>query len=323
MNFRWLVLGLWGLTVGCWGWQPVAVTSEDFEPTLNVVAVLSPDEGGVVIVAVQQILPLEGPEMETGPVDTVCQELMMEDSLIVDCYPIWPEVYHYRVTDATVTLSDVSDGQTTYDLFYDETRKDNPYGYVVKTAYYTPVDTTFIPREGATYELLVTTPDGLEATGSVTIPPPPQLDVAHWPDSLCVGQIYNLHWTPTTGNYRIGLQMETTYSDTDEFGYTYDRWLCNLSDQIDVQDDTTWPLLIEPRCDEYGPNPGSFPGDTLTISLMAMDDNFYEYFFGERADEFTMFLLGSGDTGRVNGIEGGLGVIGAFRSSSVRRFIKL
>ncbi len=39
--------------------------------------------------------------------------------------------------------------------------------------------------------------------------------------------------------------------------------------------------------------------------------------------EMTFFFLGEGDTGRSQGIEDGLGVFASFRSSSVRRFIKL
>gem|GEM_PF-4620707 len=39
--------------------------------------------------------------------------------------------------------------------------------------------------------------------------------------------------------------------------------------------------------------------------------------------EMTFFFLGEGDTGRSQGIEGGLGVFASFRSSSVRRLIKL
>ena len=319
MNFRWLALGLLILTVGCWNWKPVAATSEDFEPSLNVLAILCPDNGGMVTVAVQKILPLEGPETVAGPPDSICQEYFWEDSLIVDCYPIIPQLSLYRVLDATVTLFD---GEKTWVLVYDDTWQDDNFREQVKTAYYTPVDTTFVPLEEATYDLHVTTPEGLEATGRVTIPRAPEFDLAHWDDSLRVGYIYDLRWTPTTGNYRIGLEMETSFPDTMEDGWPYTRWLCNLSYQVGVQDSTTWPLLIEPRCDEYGPEPASFPGDTLTISLMAMDDNFYEYFFGEQTNDMTLFLLGSGDTGRVNGIEGGLGVIGAYRRISLEIWVK-
>jgi len=40
-------------------------------------------------------------------------------------------------------------------------------------------------------------------------------------------------------------------------------------------------------------------------------------------EEMTFFFLGEGDTGKSQGIEGGLGVFASFRSSSVRRYIKL
>ena len=39
--------------------------------------------------------------------------------------------------------------------------------------------------------------------------------------------------------------------------------------------------------------------------------------------EMTFFFLGEGDTGRSQGIEGGLGVFASFRADSVRPLIKL
>ena len=51
-------------------------------------------------------------------------------------------------------------------------------------------------------------------------------------------------------------------------------------------------------------------------AVMTLSDRINTY-------EMTFFFLGEGDTGRSQGIEGGLGVFASFRSSSVRRLIKL
>ena len=55
---------------------------------------------------------------------------------------------------------------------------------------------------------------------------------------------------------------------------------------------------------------------------MAMDDNYYQYFAGERFKDFSNFLFETdGTIGQSIGIEGGFGVFGAFASDTLTRVL--
>ena len=172
MSSRAVAAGLLVLTLGCEGWEPVLIESEDFQPMLNVLAVLSPDLGGVVEVQVQRILPLEGPSWDGGEQSS-----------------------RYKVTEATVVLTH---GTTTYELLYDPERS-----RYKDSGHYVAIDTGFIPLAGATYGLTVETPDGLALTGETTIPVQSRIMAGHTPDTLGALDPIPVAWRKSSGYYRL------------------------------------------------------------------------------------------------------------------------
>ncbi len=328
MNSRFCALLVLAFFLGCEGWQSVLIESEDFEPQLNVLAILSPDEGGVVEVQVMRTLPLEGPDGEYGDPDTVCY--YSEHDSTTYCYETRPWISYYKVTDATVTLSD---GATDYPFVYDSTQEANGGPGMWPTAQargYVPVDTTFVPLGSATYMLEVEALDSL-VSGSCTIPPPLEIKVGqdYLPDTLRSGELFTVAWNPVTDYVQVIIESV----EEQPFRTKY----CFVWEEAIVRHDSSITFLIVPECwEEVDPFDPDMEADTLDpnvdyveveIVVTAMDERYYNYFYGgdihQDYEELMFIFLGEGDTGRSQGIEGGLGVFASFRSSSVRRFIKL
>ena len=67
---------------------------------------------------------------------------------------------------------------------------------------------------------------------------------------------------------------------------------------------------------------GIFDLELLQIRLIAMDENYYQYFASEDFRDFSNFLLSSdGTNGQSIGINGGFGVFGSFASQTIHRLL--
>lgn len=306
MNFRvrqkwpmWLPVLL---SVACQGWEPVLVSSGEFEPLLNVVAVLSPD-GPEVTVLIQQIMPLEGPS-GTGEIriDTVWfQDWITGDS---SYYLQEYEVSRFEVNDAVVSMAWAD---SSVDFAYAGASSQNPH-----MSRYRPTGDGFVPRGGVTYQLSIDTPSGLSITGATTVPWAARMISTYTPDTLSVSEPVPLAWEASTGYYQVNL--------TPDFSREEFRFGCIREVQEVVLNDTTWlgdPLVI-PDCP---PDPGTFVW--YSMSVAALDSNYYHYFLRDPAarNNFTFFLLGEGDEATAYGIEGGMGVFGAYRSDALTRLV--
>jgi len=104
-----------------------------------------------------------------------------------------------------------------------------------------------------------------------------------------------------------------------------------ISTELDPIDDRIWTVLdftifenyIDISVDSIGYcGDGNPDYETLRIRLMAMDDNYYQYFAAERFKDFSNFLFETdGTTGQSIGIKGGFGVFGAFASDTLTRVL--
>ena len=301
MNSRLGVLIITLLLWNCEGWSPQLLTSEDFEPKLNVLAVLSPDMGGIVYVEVQRILPLEGPDY-TIVHDTVTEIWQNPETGQIDTSTVVRVYYNskYDVPDATVTLSDGSQTWAFEHFVYEGDWEGVSPRYKI-------MDADFIPVEGKTYVLEVSTPDGLSVTGTTTIPARSKFVEADFPDTLRLTKSTPLRWTASTGRYLV----------SQDFVEATGIW-CYGGSYTKVVDDTS--LVMEPiSCGDTPPEDTAYA--IQEFMLMSVDDNYYQYFIEEEdaGDAITYFLLGSGEVGSSWGIEGGYGVMASFRYHSVRR----
>ena len=102
--------------------------------------------------------------------------------------------------------------------------------------------------------------------------------------------------------------------------------LCENAEQEKI-DSRNWNML-ENFVTEYQFGGIGFCGDgnqddeELLIRIMAMDDNYYQYFGREKYKEFSNFLFETGGTeGQSIGIEGGFGIFGAFASDTLTRVL--
>lgn len=311
MNSRFCTLLVLAFFLGCQGWQSEPVQSENFEPLLNVLAVLSPDEGGVVEIMVMRTLPLEGPDGEYGDPDTVCYYDEYLDTTF--CYLDRPWISYFKVTDATTTLSD---SVTIYPFEYVSTPNAQGWFYSsTHTGHYIPVDSTFVPQTGVPYTLNVKTPDGLQVSGSLTIPPPVAIKEAQLPDTVQSGETFTVAWTHATDYARVLIR------NVDREPYRPHS--CYVRDEITVVEDSSWNFQIVPEC--WGEEDSLSSSTEVEITITAMDERYYNYFVGEYAgpdyEEMMFIFLGEGDTGKSRGIDGGLGVFASYRSDVVRRWI--
>ncbi len=304
MNFRRLVTGGLLLLLGCGGWRAVPMGPEDYLPTLNVIALLTPDENPAVTVLVGRTLPLDSPITVQAGQDTVWL-----DSSDYYVYPSWASLL--RVDSALVTIS-WDAGQV--ELVYDSTSE--RWG---NFASYRPVDTTFVPITGRIYYLVVhSTSDGLKITGETTVPPATQLSVDPAVEPWETGDLITVHWAATTGNYHVGIAAPQAGEQ---------RFRINAKQAV-LDGDTSWSFIV--------PTPESFWWeDSLTlqdeyrleVSVVAFDVNFNEYFFqGPGSDQgIELGFLFGGDfiTQSSFGIEGGLGVFGSYRRATHTHLVGL
>ncbi len=277
MNFRWPGLAVMlTLGSGCLKMEIVEPLAE-ISPTFVVMALLSPDQGGIVEVGIQRVLPVNAPQWEEGPL----------------------RVPRSRVTDAVVSLSE-KETDLDYVLVYDETK--SPLG---AAAVYVPLDTTFIPRGGVTYHLDVRTCDEQRITGSTTVPLTAQIHRASVPDTVELNNPAVISWQPSSGYYVI----DAVVADS-----VYYRRSSLTGGEL-VYADTT--AVIDISFNDFyfyylATDSASF---FVLIHFNAVDANLFNYFGhgGNPLEIQTSLVLGVDPEAPAFGISGGLGVMGSLR----------
>ncbi len=294
MSSRALAAGGLVLLLGCQGWRTIPMGPEDYVPTLNVIALLTPDDSPAVTVLVGRTLPLDSP---------ITAQSGQDNS--------WNGASLLRVENALVTISWEAEQ---IELVYDSTG-DRGGNF----ARYLPVDTTFVPLAGRTYYLTVhSMPDGLEATGEVTIPTATRLSIDPLDASWAPGDLITVHWAATTGNYRVGISALQEPEQR-----------VRIEEKEAVLDgDTSWSFIVPLPESLWWEDSQVFPDSyNLEVAIYAFDANFRDYFYqgpGSKQGAGLEFLFGGGFITQSSfGIEGGLGVFGSYRRGTLTRLVGL
>jgi len=169
----------------------------------------------------------------------------------------------------------------------------------------------FQPNPGEVWNLQVSTPSGLIATGSTIIPPNPQLYTENLPDTFKIIDNIIFELLPMEKNYQIlNISNFLSYSGL-SFLYGFDEDSCSFTNEF---------LLTNQNSIEYDLGPCKYllndewpNDDILMINLMSLDLNYYNYFIKEdnQDNEFSNLIIGSGGVPRTNGLDNAIGVFGS------------
>jgi len=282
---------------GNWGWESIET---DDEEQLNVFGLISLDDSLKSFIIVHKTLPTSGPD----------QIAIGEDEY---GYTLYESLY--LVKDAVVT---VSDGNQSFSFAPNPSNSSEEYYWYSDIfsdpAIYMNLDDSFIPQADMEYSLLVTTPDGLELTGTVTTPPTPVIKEIDLADTVSIKNLFQVGWQ-YAGDYSATITTDKTDRDGDNY-------ICGMNQfGILTAGDTTWSSYVDSWCYENNNPDFETTSAPLDIRLRFIDENYYKYFLatGNGAAEISNFLIGTGGIGSAYGVEGGFGVFGAISADWTRR----
>jgi hypothetical protein len=287
------------ISCGNWGWESI---DTDNEEQLNVFGLISLDDSLESFVVVHKTLDTAGPD----------EVIVGED---IYGFPIYESLY--VVKDATVTISD----ETQEYVFKRSPSGNSPseeyFGSIdifSDPAIYLNTDQSFSPQPNTNYDLHITTPDGLELSGSLTTPPIPEINESALDDTLSIKNLFQISWIDK-GEY-------TATIATGSIGTYWDSRICGMEQSGLVQaGDTTWNSTFQSWCYEYIEEPPTTESASLDIRLRYLDENYYKYFLAsdEGGDFISNIFVGPGGIGSAYGVEGGYGVFGAISADWTKR----
>ena len=289
-------------------WEEV---TSDYDPVLNVIGIISLDGNIENFVEVYPTIDLTSLSMELVGYDSTFVyytgkggEDNFEDCAgdcggSVDGYWDIKEIFKPAniIDSATVRIFTETD---TFLFNYDE--NDGKYK-----------NSDFEPFPDSLYNLSVEVNGFDFVIGELITPSIPIID-SNLSDTLSSSSAYTINWDEQeSGNY--GLIMGEL---VDSYVWCGGEFYSPIN--FNSEGFTVSPEWCDPEEIEIGDNDNDY--ETLRIRLMAMDDNYYEYFAAERFKDFSNFLFETdGTVGQSVGIEGGFGVFGAFASDTFTRVL--
>ena len=172
------------------------------------------------------------------------------------------------------------------------------------------MDTTgsFNAQSNAKYDLLVNAPGYDLVTGSLVTPSKPEFNHELMQDTISQSNNYQVYFEAMESRGLITGRI--LFNKDGEFSL-HDDW-CGGILENSISFDNGNHEISPASCDNQGLD---LDPELFLLRLIAMDDNYYEYFMTAEIGDYSNFLLSSPTTkGRSIGVEGGFGIFGAIGS---------
>ena len=164
------------------------------------------------------------------------------------------------------------------------------------------------------YTLLINAPGYDPVIGSLITPEFPILEDSLIIDTLSFLNEYEVSWKNSNVEYGLLIEQILIESNINYFS-TLEKWCYGYKSSIvelSENTHTVYPIY----CDEHVSN---IESQTALIKLMAMDENYYDYFIRGASEDYTNITVPNTTKGRSSGLEGGFGFFGAVASDQVLR----
>lgn len=282
-------------------WEDI---ESDYDHVLNVLGILSLDSETDSFIGLYRTTDLDEQFMVFVGVDTI----WFGDDYFLD------SIYEPAalIQDATIQISD---GTDTFDFNFVES-EDFYSMFEFQVNLYKDTTGTFQPQPNVNYTLFIEAEGFDPVSGSLTTPNFPQLIDSMIVDTIQSRSTFEIHWNPfddTTRGFLHGSVQADYYWEEGK------NWCRDSFDRVVRLSDGIYTVPTE-LCDETQDD--NLVSDDYFIRLIAMDDNYFNYFVrGEIEDYSNMFVNSSITKGRSVGIEGGFGVFGAIASDGLYRIV--
>ena len=186
--------------------------------------------------------------------------------------------------------------------------------FSIRVNIYKDTSGQFMPVNNMNYTLLINAPGYDPVIGSIITPEFPILEDSLIIDTLSFLNEYEVSWKNSNVEYGLLIEQILIESNINYFS-TLEKWCYGYKSSIvelSENTHTVYPIY----CDEHVSN---IESQTALIKLMAMDENYYDYFIRGASEDYTNITVPNTTKGRSSGLEGGFGFFGAVASDQILR----
>ena len=179
----------------------------------------------------------------------------------------------------------------------------------------------FKPNPQEEWNLTVSTPSGLLASGKTIIPINPSIYTENLPDTFNILDKISFEWLPIENNQILNISNFLSYTGLSFFYGIDEEDSCSFTKEFIIHEESN--IEYDLGSCKYLLNDDWPNDDFLMINLMSLDSNYYNYFINEnnQDNEFSNLVVGTGSVPKTYGLEKGIGVFGSIGFD--RHFIKI